>query len=122
MEMENFILDFKDELNKELNITANFYINQAILMAQRCLLFSVGKTSINDGIIGYRVYIEQIETFARAAEKLPDNYDNDMQEFEKNLKEEGVIKIAKIANKKLELIMKKIFKSSPQKAIIKLSK
>lgn len=122
MDIENFMLDFKDEPNRDVHITLNFYVNNALLMAQRVLLFSVGKTSVEDGILAYRVLIEQIEVLCRANDKLPENYDNDIADFEKKLKDNTVSRHATIANKKLELLMRKIFKSSPKKGAIKVTK
>lgn len=111
------ILNFDDDVNTDIRIKPNYYIHMGILMAQRTLMFSVAKTSVGEGLLAYSVFIEHIEVICRAANYLSDDYETELNNFKNNDEYKKIerqdVKMAKLANKKLELIMKSVFKGSP---------
>jgi hypothetical protein len=113
---EKDILDFTDESNLDIKLKPNFYIHMAILMAQKTLTLSVVKTSITEGLLAYCIFIEHIEMLCSAADYLSPEYKNDIENFKKSAEyttTEFKAQSAKLANKKLELLMKEIFKRTP---------
>lgn len=114
--MGNLSDDFS---NIDIRIKPNFYIHTALLMIQRTLAFSVIKNA-SDGLIAYSVLVEQIESLCRAAKHISDDYDEDVKKFtEEQEKQKDVrqdVKMARLANKKLELLMKNVFATSPSQA------
>lgn len=119
------ILNFQDEANENIKIRPSYYIHNAILMAQRTLMFSVMKTSVGDGIIAYSIFIEHIEVLCKAANYLTDDYKDGISKYkdeEEYKKAENNIKIAKLSNKKLELLMKEVFHKSDLTSPLKDSK
>lgn len=121
-DIEQSILNFKDEGNIDIKIRPSYYIHNAILMAQRSLMFSVVKTNIQDGIIAYGVFIEHIESLAKAA-KFLDKSSDDESDYEKQIisfkdKKEykeasALIQQGRLSNFKLLLLMENIFGRSP---------
>lgn len=116
-EIEKGIFDFDDDLNVDVKIRPNFYIHNAILMAQRTLLFSVAKSTVTDGLTAYSILIEQIEVLSKAAQYIDEKYYNSIEEFKKTKEYQEVerkdVKLAKLSNKKLELLMFELFSRSP---------
>jgi hypothetical protein len=116
-EFDDKILDFNDDTNLDVKIKPNFYIHNALLMAQRTLMFATAKGTVSEGLLTYSIFIEQLEVLCRAADYLEENYEKSINDFReskeyKDQKREEV-KMAKLANKKLELIMKSVFELSP---------
>lgn len=122
-EFEKNILDFNDEADTNIKIRPNYYIHMAILMAQRTLMFSVVKTTISEGMLAYSVFIEHIEMLCRAAEYITDTYDESVRLFKESEEYTQInrqdVKTAKLANKKLELLMKEVFSRAPQEFKLK---
>ena len=117
IDIEADILDF-DENKKILDIRINpdVYIHYALISAQKALLASTLKANINDGILAYSVLIEQIETICVAADYLKHgDYENDLKAFESKLGTdiEQIYKMAKIANFKLESLLRGVIKRKP---------
>jgi len=116
-QIERNIFDYSDESNIDIKIKPNFYLHMAILSAQKTLLFSVAKTSIADGLLGYNVFIEHIEVICKAAKFLDDNYNDELEKFKQTDEyintERKDVQMVKLANKKLELLLSKIFQHSP---------
>lgn len=118
-EFEKDILNFDDDANVHIKIKPSFYIHNAILMAQRTLMYSVIKTNVDDGIVAYSVFIEHIEVLARAAKFLTDDYDNKITEFkdtEEYKSADKRIKMARLSNCKLQHLMKEVFNMAELKA------
>lgn len=130
MELEQFekdILDYNDDgSNVNIKIKPSFYIHNAILMAQRTLMFSVVKTNVGDGIVAYGVFIEHIEVLCRAANFLSDDYEKDLGDFKDSEEytnvEDKRIKMARLSNKKLQFLMREVFGRSDLKAPLSDSK
>lgn len=117
-DFEKNILDFNDDItNLDIKIKPNYYIHMALIMAQRTLMISVLKTNIGEGVTAYSVLIEHIEMICKAAEYLSDDYETKLRDFknseEVNKLTSETIKLAKISNMKLQLLMKEVFGRSP---------
>ncbi len=118
-EITNFekdILDYTDESNMDIKLKPNFYIHMAIIMAQKTLTLSVVKSNIAEGLLAYCIFIEHIEMLCSAADYLSPEYNLNIENFKKSeeyIKTDPKALSAKLANKKLELLMKEIFKRSP---------
>lgn len=115
--IDSSILDFNDEPDMNIKIKPNYYIHTALLMAQRTLMISVLKSSVTDGIISYMVFVEHIEVLCKAAGYLGEEYDGKVKEYTtteeyKNIERKD-IQMAKLSNKKLEILMSEIFGRSP---------
>lgn len=111
------VLDFDDKFDPNIKITPNYYIHMALLMAQKTLMISVMKTDIREGLTAYSILIEHIEMICKAAEYIDNTYDNKIKEYRdgeecKDINNES-IKLAKISNFKLQILLKEIFRRSP---------
>jgi hypothetical protein len=112
-EDEILTIDDKDLMNLDLKLNPDFYIHTALLMAQKTLMYSVVKTSIGEGLIAYSIFIEHLEVLCRAAKHLTEEYDKNIKEYlesqEYTETKRDDVKRAKIANKKLQFMMKDVF-------------
>jgi hypothetical protein len=71
-------------------------------------------------MIKFRIFAEHIESLAKSANLLPDTYETELKEFlasEEYQKEEASIKGAKLANKKMSLVLKYVFQYKGKGAI-----
>lgn len=123
--MDN-IMDLNEDTNSfSGNIKPNVYIHNAIISSQRVLLASTLKGNIKDGVFGYATLIEQIETICKAAGHLKENaYFEQIEKFRKEeelLDIEPLIKITRLANKKLELLMTEVFNKSTDTSAVRFS-
>ena len=117
---DEMIENISELTDTNIKINPDFYIHLALIKAQQALI----NPSLNDGLVQYRILVENIEIFAKSAGKLPDDYDEEVEKFkkEKQYKEEKniVLKGVKLANKKLEYIMTRIFKSKTLKTPMRI--
>ena len=110
---ENYEDSVKDNVDynlKDTTINPEYYLNTAILKALDCLT----KDDFKNGIFQYRILVEFIEGLCRSTKKLTDKYDEDIKKFTDSKDYKGTseqLKHARLANKKLELIMSEINKS-----------
>jgi len=123
-EIENNVFDFEDDSKDfDIKIKPNCYIHMALLSAQKTLMYSVAKTSVGDGLVAYSIFIEQIEVLSKAADYLSEDYDTEVTEYKESEAYLGIkreeVKMARLANKKLYLLMKQIFHSAPTEFAIK---
>ena len=122
-DIEKQLLDFKDDIKADMKINPDYYIHSALLMAQRTLMLSVFKTSISEGILGYSVLIEHIEMLCRAAGYITEEYPKKILEFQNSPEFQKIqgsdIKMSKMANKKLELLMTEVFGRTPITSALK---
>jgi len=118
------ILDYKDEMNTDIKIKPSFYIHLGIIMAQKTLMYSVAKTNISEGITGYMVLIEHIETLCKAAGYISDQYEIEIKAYRESEEIQSItrndVKMAKMANKKLGLLMKEVFSRAPTTEPLKI--
>lgn len=114
--MEKSLLDYKDEASTDIKIRPTYYIHDALYMAPRELVL-VGRTNIQQGILGYRILIEHIEILCKAAGYLQDDYYKKIVEFQGSEEvqaiEEQDSRSLKIAQKKMELLLTEVFGRSP---------
>ena len=112
------VMDFDDNQDTDVKIRAPFYIHTALLMAQRTLMFATARTSASDGILTYTVFIEHIETICKSAGYIDvETYKKAIDDWEledkKNEFKNESARMARRANKKLELLLTKVFERSP---------
>lgn len=120
-DIENSIFNFDDNLkNKDVQISPNYYIHQAIIMAQRTLLVSILKNNFQEGVIAYSTFIEHIEVLCKASGMLSEDYSDNLKS-ETNIKEgdSKIIIIAKESNHKLYCLMKELFSTRASTTPIK---
>lgn len=79
------------------------YIHQALLKCQEALI----KESVKDGFLQYSVLVDHIMRICRAAELLSKATEESLTKLV--LKDDGVVAMAKVANEKLDLILKEVF-------------
>jgi len=98
-----------DELdNVDIKLNPDFYIHNAILKAQSCLV----KDDFKAGMLQFRVIIEHVEALCKSANRVAQDYKDKLDEYKKTkeyTKADINIKPALLANKKLELLMENIF-------------
>lgn len=110
------ILDADSISDTNIKVTPSFYIHNALLLSQKSLMFSGVKGNLKDGIVIYRIFIEQIEVLCKAASILTEDYAEQIKEFMSSADytgaEDDITRAARLTNKKLELLMTRVFKSS----------
>jgi hypothetical protein len=98
-----------DELdNVDIKLNPDFYIHNAILKAQSCLV----KDDFKGGMLQFRVIIEHVEALCKSANRVATDYEDKLTEYKKSkeyTKADINIKPVILANKKLELLMENIF-------------
>lgn len=111
-DVESGILDEDNIGDMNIRINPNYYIHTALIKAQQSLMLSAYKGSIKDGITAFRIFIEHIEVLCKAADLLDSTYEKQIEDF-KNSDEfktsEKDIQEAKLANKKVEILMRQVF-------------
>lgn len=109
---ESEIIDIDDIESPDLKINPDFYMHKALLACQECLL----DKDIKEGFVRYEVVVRHLELLARAAGKLPSDYEEKLKEYKDTKEVQGSdYRQVLIHQKKLELILKLVFNS---KAII----
>jgi len=116
IEIEKQVLDNEDFGSAEVKVNPDFYIHNAIVKAQNCLLTD----NIKEGFLKFRVFVEQIETLTDAANMIDKDYYEEIENFKKSeeysKEEDYSIKHSKLANFKLGRLMTRVFN---RKAITK---
>lgn len=106
---DNEIRDIDEIEGTDIKINPDFYIHSAIIKSQECLT----KDNLKEGLIQYRLIIEQLEVLAKAADMLADNYKDLIENFKQTdeYKDEQLdyVKHALLATKKLEILCTAIF-------------
>lgn len=109
-EYEEKIIDIDEITGTDIKINPDYYIHLALVNYQQALK----KDNPKEGMILARQYIEHIENLAISAGMLPENYDQDIKEYktkdEYTKAENDFSKSMRLANYKLRLIMKEVFK------------
>ena len=116
---ENEIKSVENLIGMDININPDFYIHNAILKAQAAL----SDPDLNTAIIKFRMYAENIEILAKAADMLPQDYKKQLKEYEETEEYKNTdpqYKHFKLANYKMQLLLGQAFNSrvstSPMKA------
>ena len=107
---EDKIIDIDEVVGTDIKINPDFYIHNALVKAQQVL----ADDNIESGFLKFRILIENIEVLCKAANMVGDDYKKEIEEFVKTedyLQEKEKIKMAKLANKKLRLLMERVFSS-----------
>lgn len=108
-DLDKNVLDIDEVVGTDIKINPDFYIHNALVKAQEALT----KDNLKEGFVQFRFLVEHIEVLCRAANMLSDDYDRDLSDFkqsdEYNKEEKDYAKNVKIANKKIQLLMKEVF-------------
>lgn len=96
-----------DELEaRDLDLNPDFFINNAILKAQSCLV----KENTKMGFMQFRLLVNHAVSCCKAAKKLRINFEEDLEEEIKKIKtKDAEMRELDIANLKLEIIMTDLF-------------
>lgn len=110
-----------DVLNTDIKINPDFYIHMAILRSQKALL----APNVSEGLLQYRLLIEQIEVICKSAGLVDEvEYTNEVKVFseKEELQKENnpLIKSARIAGEKLRLLLKEVFNNKVHKTPLKV--
>lgn len=106
------VFDVEDVEDTNIKINPDFYIHNAILKAQQALLHP----DMKEAHIRYSLFVEHIEMLCRAAKKIDTDYDSRIAQYKNDEEYKNsvdLIKQAKLANKKLGLIMDAVFDQKP---------
>jgi hypothetical protein len=110
-EQESDMLESEDILDTDIKINPDFYVHMTLIYGDRAL----GNPDINSGLISFVALINNLETYAKAAKMLDDDYHEEIEKF----KTERDIKVfenrVQLAHLKKELILTRLFE---QKTII----
>jgi len=108
-DIEKDVVSDENIENVDIRINPDFYIHNAIVKAQGCLI----KEDMRSGMVQFRILIEHIESLCKAAGKVAQDYEKKIAEFEASTANEkdSLIRQTLIANKKLELLMQEAFSS-----------
>jgi len=103
--------DAEDIDVSEIRINPEFYIHKGILKAQECL----AESNLQEGMVKFRLLIENVVILSKASRMIDNEFDEELEQYKKTVEykneENDLIKHVKLANKKLELVMKNVFES-----------
>ena len=107
---EEEVKDIEDFIGTDIKINPSYYIHNAIVKAQEALK----DNDVQAGIFKFRFFAENIEILSKAAEMLPEDYDEKIRQFKQSdeyNKEEDLVKHFKLANYKMQLLLSQVFAS-----------
>lgn len=117
IDYDSEVEDLPDMNMQDIKINPEYYIHSALLKAQQALL----EPNLNEGIVRYQIFIQMIESMCKAANLLDDTYKTELDEYMATPDYKlSSRKEAKIATKKLELLLGQIFAYKTHKGPIKL--
>jgi hypothetical protein len=107
---EDEIKDIGEFIGTDIEINPEYYIHNAILKAQQAL----NDENIEQGVFKFRFYAENIEILAKAADRIPKDYEAKITAFKATkdyTEEEGIVKHFRLANYKMQLLLGQVFSS-----------
>lgn len=117
---DNDIVDTDEILGQDVNINPQYYIHNALIRAQKCL----AKDNLQEGLVQFRFLIEHIEVLCKAANMITPEYATEIKNYiatKEYLEDKSEIaQSVKLANKKIELLMKQVFSSVASTEPLKL--
>lgn len=119
-EYEQKIEDVEEIAGTDIKINPDYYIHNAIVKAQAALT----SPDVNAGFLQFRVLVENIEILCRAGKMIPDDYQKQLEDFKKQneyaAEENREIKAVRLANKKMEILLHKVFAAKVSTAAMKI--
>ena len=98
-------------LGTDVKINPDYYIHSALLKAQQALITE----DVQSGFLQFRMLVEHIEVLCKAAKMLSGDYEETLKKFKETTEymeeKKDYIKVARLANKKIELLMTEVFSS-----------
>lgn len=107
-EYDDQIVDTDEVLGTDLKINPDYYIHTAILKAQK----SLEDDNVQRGHLKFRIFVEHIEGLCSASKMLTDEYREEIEKYKKSesyINSKDNTKEVKLANKKMQLILKNVF-------------
>lgn len=118
------LLDIDEEFTQDSKLDLDVFIKSGLLSAQRALLAGVVKGNVGEAMTAYSILIEQLEVIAIAKKYLGEDYARRIDEYLKSKEyreiERKDVKLAKLANRKLHLILCNIADTAPLNMPIKV--
>jgi Na+-transporting NADH:ubiquinone oxidoreductase subunit NqrF len=106
---DNRIVDIDEVIGTDVKINPDYYIHSALIKAQQALI----KDDVKGGFMQFRVIVEHIEILTRAANMLTPKYAEEVDKYKKtdeySKEEDNFVRLTKLANKKLELLLIEVF-------------
>jgi hypothetical protein len=108
-DMEKQVYDVTGDMGTDIKINPDYYIHHALINAQQTFL----KENMIEGFTQYIMFIEHVEVVCDSAEYLSKEYSKELETYKlsKDYTEEtkDIVKRVKLANKKLNLMLKEVF-------------
>lgn len=105
---DNTVLATEEVNTQDVKINPDFYVHNCLVVIQN----SLANEDLNHGMILFRQNVEYLETMSRAWDRLPEGYDDIIEEYSKSEEYTKIIdrrtKSYVLARKKLGLILKNI--------------
>lgn len=102
------VRNVEDFESNEIKINPGYYIHLALVKSQYVLT----KDNLKEGLVQFSMLVNFMEGICRSANNLLDeDYDKEVKEYVESLDNDlrGETREAKIANKKVELLLRRIF-------------
>lgn len=114
------IIDVDELEGTDIKINPDYYIHNALLKAQK----SLTNENVKEGVLQFKILVEHIEVLCKAANMVTDSYHEEVKKYlssgEYKSIDNDIIRMAKSANKKIELLMSEVFKGKLTTAPLKL--
>lgn len=119
-DIESMLNDEDIDMQSGFKISPERYVHYSIIFAQKTLMISIFRGNFNDGLAAYRILMEQIHSFARAAGWITESLEKELASLKEIYKEmptdtprEKQIKDSNYSTAKMEKLLSVIFKRSP---------
>lgn len=106
-DFDDVTMEHGDLEDVDIKVNPDFYVHKALVKLQDALL----NENLKEGLIRFRLITDHIEVLAKSARMVGlVDYDEKVAVFERGLKgDDREMKLFKVANYKVELIMSEIF-------------
>lgn len=110
--------DLENLMVEPIDLNPRYYMHFAVLNLQKCLAFE----NLKEGIIRFNLMVTHIEIIAKAANLIPDQekYENELKKIKKKSDEIEMYYEHRLANKKLQLLLKEVFMNREMRTAMKL--
>lgn len=107
---ENETYDVSDMENTDIRINPDYYIHHTLMKAQQALI----KEDVNIGFLQFRMIVEHLEVLCKSSNIIDEDYNKAVEDYKTShdyKTTDDKIKDIKLANKKIELLTKEVFKN-----------
>ncbi len=99
-------IDIEELESTDIKINIDYYIHHAMLKS----LVALTKENPQEGFLQYILLIEYIENLCDASDLIDEDYRKEIKGHIKDMKNQNIVSKVKLANKKINLLMKKVTK------------